>query len=249
VSPFRNSGNQLSAPKPDKEFRRCAQVVLLQIQLPARSVGIYIWQFLYLTTVCYFSTSIKSPKSKLKREPQSPTTAPQNALPTIYELSSLAVQLYRNAPETKNVTDVIQLALEFWMYSNAKISGVQAFEAYQKFLDESKKKILEQIKPPKKFPVSHDKMIHGLLPKRDKASRKKICAAFCRSFYNSDFPNLEHNIKSFVDRRFEKSLTMDGWKQRVFLFQTWFPAYDRDVRIEKAKKAAASRKPKNNLTR
>jgi hypothetical protein len=172
-------------------------------------------------------------------------------------LASLAAQLRRNTPETQNdpsryLPEAIQAAAQLWGWSRAKISELHMIEGGRKFWEEKKKKALENVTPPKSFPVTVDKMMHGLLPKRNVADRKRICQDFFGSLFPWLFPGmknlspeaLDQNVTNFVERRFEESLTEPQWKRYVSLFQIWFPAYQRDLRRGKAKKAAISRQAK-----
>jgi hypothetical protein len=192
---------------------------------------------LYLLPFYHFSTGIKAKRTNRKNN-ESLNKIIYGELPTVYELASLAAQLRPNTPEAQNdprshLPSLVLTAADLWKWARAQVSSLRAAEGGEVFLKESKEKILKKVKPPKKFPVTLDKMVQGLLPKRSATDRDRIAKDFlgaCEKDWHEAFGLEFETIK--IDE--------PKWKHYVFLFHTWFPAYQRDLRIKKASKAAKS---------
>jgi hypothetical protein len=209
---------------------------------------------LYLTGFYHFSSGIKAKKSTpLKIKP--PAILPDDRLPTIYELASLAAQLRRNTPQTQsdplsNIPESVQAAAQLWDWARGQVSSLHVAEGGRKLMEEKKKRSLENVKPPKKFPVSLEKMIQGLIPRRSRTDREKICRAFGRVIHHKVIGGVvtENSLKAF-EHRFEEWIQKPAWEHLVFIFKTWFPTYQKDVASEKARKAAKSAIQKKNEKR
>jgi hypothetical protein len=182
-------------------------------------------------------------------------------MPTVYELASLAAQILVNMPEAENdprryVGDSVQAAAELWYWAKAKVSELHEVEWLTTSLLERKKRALENVKPPTDFPVTMEKTIQGLLPKRSAKDRIRICRHFFDGFLKLIFPEMQElsedvlnaNVEFFMDHLTLETLTREQWERFAFYFQTWFPAYQRDLRKGKARKGGKMRQFLNNIT-
>jgi len=147
----------------------------------------------------------------------------------------------------------LQKAEMLWLLSRNKVAVMGAADFTRRQAGQENEKLLAKAKQPKEFPISVDAMMHGLFPKMGRARRDKFNPVFARSFYHLFFPfkgaiskeEYERHLTDVFVRRFDKTIEEPLWKQFVIQFQTWYPAYLRDVRAEKARNAAASKHNKS----
>jgi len=201
---------------------------------------------------------IKAKKVKPKDEkPSAPTSGSEDQLPTIYQLASLATKLIPNRPEAFNnisiyLPESVKAASELWNWARAQVSTLRETEEGQKYLSQLRKQVLEKAKRPKRFPVSMDKMIRGLIPNRSVDDRERICRDFLRSVLPTRSleelspQRLEANVEAMMAERFNDTLQEGNWEHLVFMFQMFLPEYQKELRTKKAMKAAQSRPSKKD---
>jgi hypothetical protein len=201
---------------------------------------------LYLAGIYYFSLGIKAKKSK-------PLSAQmgiqmQDAFPTPYELASLAAQLYRETPEgqktfVKDAQWAVQKAETLWKLARLQAWSMRRGELAQNQMLEKEKKLLENVKRPKVFPISFEEMIQGLIPKRSVRDRKQICQKFLRTYEGEIKGETEYAEEAKANSG-EAVITATNWSTHAARFLIWYPAYQRDVKVGRARKAAQAKQKK-----
>ena len=230
----------------------------MQAQINGFGHGFVFPFSLYTPRFYHFSTGIKGKKQK----PKSIVVAAQKAIPTEYQLASLAVKFYIDSPEAhkdfpKHLNLAVQKAETLWLLSRDKISLMRKADDVRTFWEERTKKVMENVKRPKSFPISVDQMIRGLLPKLGRVRRDKLCEVVARCFQHLFFPSsplnsatatdeYDRRTRDVITNRFKKLIDEPLWRKFVLEFQTWYPAYQRDVRSEKSRKAAVAANRKKN---
>ena len=202
---------------------------LIPCNRKSMAFGMIVFNF----TCHHFNTFLCVIKVK---KPKLAALAPQNALPTAYELASLAVKLCPDTPEGQNdfpkqLNSAVQKAETLWLLSRGKVSQMRFADEALEQISKREKRLLENARRPKKFPTSMESIIRCLIPRRSVEDRKTICKKFIDLVTKDDF-------KTAFALELKADITELEWQKFVVLFQTWYPAYQKDLASNKASRAA-----------